>query len=267
VNALPERKTPTKEQSLAAFTNSRSSKRGLQHGGNKDSRLRPWIAPGIRKLCREFGAGKAIPHVLAGVESVLFLSRPELETGEAREKGMEGKIPALVIAVWFFVMTRLAGEETNGEEYAENRKRALRILHGLKEDEGIVEKIGEKEESWVDWEKVSKKDVDAWLVEVGSNGWIEMDWFLNIDKGSGIGGAEAEIEGERENELDIEAEERERRAKRVRRNRGTMIQDNVDYLSEAKRKEYAAWKAEILATIDNLIRDGVMDDKMDIDEI
>ena len=42
----------------------------------------------------------------------------------------------------------------------------------------------------------------------------------------------------------------------------TMFQERFDYLSEKKRKEYAAWKAGILGRIKELERDG---DAMEID--
>ena len=261
--ALPERPTPRKEKSLEGFRANRTPKKGLKYVGNRerDERLPRWLAPTVRALCRGMDAGKAVPHVLAGVESVLCLPCPEEEdeTDDGHEK-MERKIPALVAAVWFFVMTRLAGEETNGKEYLKQRKIVLDILGGVKDDVVVVEKVGDGEEGWVGWEVVRDKDIDAWLRDLPKRGWLQMDWFQNIVEGSGANGRDVDDDIDMD---ELPSNPAKDGTKIMGAGLGTMRQDRFDYLSEAKRDEYAEWRAKILSKIDELIADGVMDDAMD----
>src|SRR5205814_6254759 len=41
---------------------------------------------------------------------------------------------------------------------------------------------GEKE----GWEDVEAKDIDEWLMEISRTGWLRLDWFENIEEGSGL---------------------------------------------------------------------------------
>lgn len=199
-----------------------------------------WIAPVIRKMCRKMETPKAVPHVLAGVESILTLPSP------GGEQTMEGKIPALVAAVWFFVMQELTGKETTGKEFASKRNKILAEFKGMRDDVLIVGKVGADEEAWKGWETVGARDVKGWVQEVTSNGWLELDWFTNIDNG-GAGGHQEESEDERPRKL----------AKRE--GLGMMMQDRYDYLSQENKAEYAAWRDTMLGAIENLIKEGIMD--------
>ena len=264
VKALPQKHVPIKEKSLEGFRGTRTPKRGLKYGSNKEKENLPkWVAVVIRKMCKEFDAAKAVPHVWAGVESVLNLPCPGPDLADGKEK-MEGKMPALIAAVWFFVITRLVGKETNGKEYVKRRKQILEILLGVREDEAVAAKVGEEDGNWQGWEMVTTKDVDMWLGEIAEREWNTLDWFTNIDPGSGAGGVDEEVETNDEEE---EKEVVERASKRVRRaGLGTMMQAKFDYLSDEKRDEYAAWKQAMLAKINDLAAAGIMDENMDTAE-
>lgn len=261
---LPQKQTPVKGQSLEGFRGHRTPKRGLRYGSNKEKEKLPkWVGPAIRKICKEFDAGKAVPHVWAGVESVLYLPCPkDGEGGADMEDGpkMKGKMPALIIAVWFFVMTRLAGKETNGKEYVKRRKKILEILLGMREDEAVVAKVGEEDKDWEKWECVTAKDVDHWLSDIVVREWNALDWYTNIEEGSGVSGT---IEGEQDEATDDEEDKEaiQRASKRMRRaGLGTMMQPKFDYLSDEKRDEYAVWKVAMLEKIDGLVVEGIIDD-------
>jgi origin recognition complex subunit 6 len=261
---LPQKQAPAKEKSLEGFRSNRRPKPGLRYSGNKEKeRLPKWVAPAIRMICAEFDAAKAVPHVWAGVESVLFLPCPKF--GDAKDR-MEGKLPALVAAVFFNVMTKLTGKEISRQDYARQVKKLLDILHEIRENEVVAAKVGEEDEAWEGWEIDSKKDVDHWLSDLAVRGWIELDWSMNIEVGSGASGT---MEGERDESTDGEEDKEatKRASKRMRgAGLGTMMQAKFDYLSDEKREEYAMWKAAMLAKIDDLVAEGVMNDDMDIAE-
>jgi origin recognition complex subunit 6 len=254
------------EKGLEGFR-SRVPRRGLRFGGNKkDERLPRWVGPAIRALCAGLDAGRAVQHVIAGVESVLFLPCPGTDDvegeGEVGEERMEGKMPALIVAVLSFAIVRLTGEETDTKEYNQRVKKSLALLRDLREDEAMVAKVGEGEGDWEGWEAITKKDVGGWLKEISSQGWLRMDWWENIVDGSGASGHIEQVDDDDDIDEDRKAMEEER-ARLWRTRSGTMKQDEVDYLSETKRKQYARWKELMLVKIEGL-DGGLAVDDMDI---
>lgn len=264
---LPERQAPGLEKGLEGFRGgNRAPRHRIRYGGGdrREDRLPKWVPPAIRVLCAGLDAGKATPHVLAGVDSVLFLQCPGDEDLEgdrtmregqsAQEEGLRGKMPALIAAVLSFAIVRLTGEETDAKEYNQRVKMVIGVLRSMREDMAMVAKIGEEEEAWKGWEVITKKDVDAWLKEIASKGWLRMDWWENMVGGSGVSGQAEEVYDDEDDEED----DQEARAAEIERERlwktrsGTMIQDQYDYLSEAKRKQYARWKELMLVKIDGV---------------
>ncbi|OBT39781.1 hypothetical protein VE00_10229 [Pseudogymnoascus sp. WSF 3629] len=259
---LPSRPTPSKERSLAAFRpQNKSRKSELSHGG-RGREIAAWIRPVVRGLCAKMEARGAIAHVLAGVGSVLTLPTPKPEKGEAKEKE---KVPALVAAVYVLVHTRLTGKEVNGKEYVALRRSILAGLKALRVDEEVVGKV-EKEEpgekGWEGWTDIVGKDVDAWLMQLSSKGWVGLDWFENIESGSGIEGPETRDEPMDDAE-DEDADEGDDGEEESIMGLGTMMQERVDYLSARKREEYQIWKEGILEKIEEIERVGAGADNMD----
>ncbi|KFY18295.1 hypothetical protein V491_04811 [Pseudogymnoascus sp. VKM F-3775] len=193
----------------------------------------------------------ATAHVLAGVGSVLTLPTPKPEKGEGKEKE---KVPALVAAVYVLVHTRLTGKEVNGKEYVALRRRILAELKNLRADDEVVARV-EKEETgdagWEGWTDTVGKDVDAWLMQLSSRGWVELDWFENIDSGSGVEGPETRDE-QMDDAEDEDANEDDDGGEESIMGLGTMMQERVDYLSARKREEYQIWKDRILEKIDGI---------------
>jgi origin recognition complex subunit 6 len=240
---LPQKHTPLKETSLSSFrVKNRTPKKGLEYVGTKerDERVPKWVAPVVRKMCREMETPQAVPHVLAGVQSILTLP---CSTGEQE---MEGKVPALVAVVWFFVMQELTGEETSAKGFLQGHKKILKIFKNVKDDAVVTGKVGVGEESWKDWEKVVTKDLKGWIKEITDNGWLKLDWFTNI--GSNAAGAYEE-----------ESEEETTKPVVKREGLGTTMQDRYDYLSQENMIEFEKWKGVMLETIDDLIKQGIMD--------
>lgn len=82
--------------------------------------------------------------------------------------------PALIVAVYLLVTTRLAGIRTAPAKYDEQIALALEIL---KDVAGKDSEHGGAE----------KADVDKCMREVRDQRWTQMDWFYNITAGSGLG--------------------------------------------------------------------------------
>jgi origin recognition complex subunit 6 len=198
--------------------------------------------------------------LLAGVESVICLPCPSDPNGEGG-KGVEGKIPALIAALWFFVVVKMRGKEGQGKENIQRKKMARDVLAGAQGDEWVREKVGEEEGAWEGWEQVVDKDVNTWRMEIVEKGWREMDWFRNIVEGCGVDGdGESDDDGSNDEDDDI-IEEIENGVRRPAV--GSMIQEKYNYLSLAKRKEYAAWEGMMLAKIRKMIADGGIDTEME----
>ena len=210
----------------------------------------------MRELCERLNTGNAVPHVLAGVESVICLPRPR-EYGEGEER-VVGMWPAMVVAVWAFVVLKLRLGALAAEEIRKSREKALVILEEIREDDEILKRVGSEEEDWEGWDLVVEeyeagKYVDKWIQELVEGGWNEMDWHENIKEQSGLD----------EGEEDVEVVQRPKKRTReddMKYGLGTMRQAKVDYLSDEKREKYAEWKIMMLAKIDEMIANGVLDD-------
>jgi origin recognition complex subunit 6 len=212
----------------------------------QSEKIQPWIRKSINHLCRTLSAPAAAMQILAGVTTILTKEAPFLPNDPtASVEAKRDKIPALIIAVYFFVHTRLVNKETDGQGYVYHRKAAMEALAS--------------EESEVEKETITSIDVDTWLKDIADRGWLREDWFNNIVQGSGLGNADDapedlfdesepvgdanELDGRQGTVIDISAY-------RSQRGLGTMYQKKVDYLSDEKRKKYANWKEKILKTID-----------------
>ncbi|KAL2069672.1 hypothetical protein VTL71DRAFT_14351 [Oculimacula yallundae] len=263
--ALPQRLTPSKAQSFEHFQSQRTAKRGLVFKGRKekDERVPRWLGPVVRLLCARMETRGAVPHVLAGVESILCLPCPGGEMGKGRE--VEGRLQALVAAMWFLVVVRLRGVEGQGIESMVRKNLVREVLAGAREDEGVKEKVGSDEGAWIGWEeKVLEKDVNSWRKEIVGKGWRDLDWFKNVGEGVGVdgdGGEDRDEDGDvqmGENEEDVEFSGRRARP-------GTMIQEQYCVTRE-KREVYIEWRDMMLAHIEGLMADGYMErDDAEID--
>lgn len=238
-----------------------------------------YVMPLIRQLCAALEAPAAAPHVYAGVQSVLKAQEDAAAAASpslARRRGVqkkgvlekrveEGDVPALVVVVLMYAITRLSGKATNAREHQARRKKAVDVLVWCEACEG------KGEEELVD-------AVDGLLVEAKERGWLEMEWFGNIVEGSGL-----EINGgvaDEDEDVEMEDARAPRRSGATSANAytplkkrrvgedvgnlqasvsqgglGTMMQDKVDYLSEARRAEFLSWKAGILKRVEQIERE------------
>jgi len=259
---------PSKAKSFEGFQfqSQRTGKKGLAFKGRKekDERVPGWLGPVVRLLCREMETRGAVPHVLAGVESILTLPVPGGEKGMERE--VEGKVLALVAAVWFLVVVRLRGVEGQGVETMRRKDRVREVLAGARGDEGVRERVeagvGGGQDVWAGWDGgVLERDVNSWRKEIVGKGWRDLDWFVNVGEGVGVDGP-GDVEDELGADPDVDVVMGENGAVEEsggRRARpGTMIQDMYCVTTE-KREAFNEWKDMMLAHITELIADGYME--------
>ena len=248
---LPQRHTQTKEQTLEFRTN-RAPKKGLRYGNSKiDERLPKWVGPAIRLICKEMNTTKAVPHVYVGVESVWFLPCPDTFR---IDRAMEGKLPALVAVIWSFVVERLSEESVKPSDEVERLKELFKLIKGFRENEEMVKKVGDADESWDGWENLTATHYKAWVAEI-NNFWLDMDWFNNISMGSGVS---REVD---EDDEDGVVEEENMSSEKLLRIRKREIANNpglgrmVDLrfeISDEKTYEYEKWKQAMLKKIAEL---------------
>lgn len=193
-----------------------------------------------------------MPHLLAGVESVLCLPCPSDPKGE-NQKGMKGKIPALIAALWFFVVVKMRGKEGQGKENLARKKMVREVLLRSKEDEGVRERVGDEEGAWEGWEEVVEKDVNSWRKEIVVKEWREMDWFENIVEGCGVDGENIFGQDESEEDDDL-SDDFEGAVRRVAT--GSMIQERF-IMTPAKVKASDEWRDMMLANIERMIEDSM----------
>ncbi|THV54013.1 hypothetical protein BGAL_0036g00100 [Botrytis galanthina] len=263
---LPQRGTPSKAKSLASF---RTPKKGLRYEKRDETKIPRWVGVIGRELCAKLGMKEATPHVLAGVESLIFWEEEKTRKGEE----IMGKWPAMMMAVWSIVWGKLrTGEEVlSDEEFKEKRLETLRVLRLARGDEEVERKVGSG--GWESWdlpeededdeeERSNAKDVNGWMAEICNKGCLEMDWYQNMVRADDSD--DTEDDQKREDALD-EIQRVRVREDEMRYGLGTMRQAKVDYLTEKKRAEYKAWKRNILAKIARLQKEGKNENAMDIE--
>lgn len=173
---------------------------------------------------------------------------------------MEGKLQALVAAVWFLVVVRLRGVEGQGFETMKRKNRVREVLAGARGNEGVVERVESDEEVWLGWEEeVLERDVNSWRKEIVHKGWRELDWFTNVGDGVGVEG-DADTGEDADADADIVMGENESAVESAggRARLGTMIQEQYCVTRE-KREAFIEWKEMMLAYIEEVMADGYMD--------
>ncbi|KAH0545543.1 hypothetical protein FGG08_000374 [Glutinoglossum americanum] len=234
----------------------------------------PWVSPSISHLCTKLLAPAAIPHILDGVTTILTQPSPFLSNAKtAPPEDKKDKIPALIIAVYFFVTTRLSNRETTGSEYVRQRKAAMATMDA-------------NPRVWDSDEHFETKDVDAWLKEISDRGWLRLDWFNDVPEGAGLSLEMPEDDELPEGAVEapvpilkaghVSSGKRPSRASSTRNvsdnynnstlhiGLGTMMQDRVDYLSKEKRLDFLDWKRGIMNRIEALEQQQGTPDGMDL---
>ncbi|KAK7513558.1 origin recognition complex subunit 6-domain-containing protein [Phyllosticta citriasiana] len=176
-------------RSRAAATGATGATGAKDFGGEPPE----WIMPLIRTLCKTLDAPAAVPHVYAGLRSVLRLTssssslpssgtrgRPTREAARAKSGGgggvAEGDIAALVVALVFFVSVRMAGRATGKAEHDARRNKAAAVLMDCGYANGVDD-------------KALAKQIDDMVARAGEQKWVDetQEWWRNVGEGVGVG--------------------------------------------------------------------------------
>ena len=150
--------------------------------------LPEWTMPVIRRFCSALKAPTSVPHVFAGVSSILTL-QPSIPSASLKED----KIPALIVAVFLFVETRLLGRDLNKDDLTREKAHALQILKSvdLFKDSREIVGIG---------------DINDWVEEIEEKNWTSLDWFSNVGQERNLVATISSNEGS----MDLDGDSRER---------------------------------------------------------
>lgn len=165
-----------------------------------------------KKRARRAAGNKEISEMIAGFEDV--------------------HIPALIIVVAAYTMSRVKGPPSSGTQWEGHRNAAVQLLLKL-----VPGDERQEEEEMV-------RSVEEWLKEAqneeAQTRWMEMEWFLNLPETAGEEEAPDSLE-----EVEV-----------AKRGFGTMMTDATDWLSEGRRSEFKRWRADVMKRIAEVERDG-----------
>ncbi|KAH7080611.1 origin recognition complex, subunit 6, partial [Paraphoma chrysanthemicola] len=214
-----------------------------------------WVMPAIRSLLKNANSPRAAPNIFTGVESILPLlarmaaAAPDTPSKRSRRTGTTShavpsdvpdvRICGLIAVVFFYVLTKMRDTDVTPAEYDELRETAMKSLLELPvavdftHDELSVE-------------------VEEMLPMAQSEGWLRMEWFLNVmQDGDGD-----EMEGVEHTESNGRSGSGRNVGMRSGGSAyiglGTMMQDATDYLGERQREEYQRWKQGIMARVEEI---------------
>ncbi|KAF2094779.1 hypothetical protein NA57DRAFT_79948 [Rhizodiscina lignyota] len=271
--------TPTKRSSVAVDrygtpTPRRTTKPTTGSGLGEDGIAQH--LPLVRAICIALDHRLSIPHVVAGVRSILKAhgeskqsttpSRPGVRTRRSGADQLnetpisEDEIPALIIIVMVMAVGRLSGEDVNDAYVAEKAQAAVDSLSASNSD--VAQKFN------VDMVVLTKNVAD--LTRRAEQGWLDMEWFCNIEE-PGADSDHRHSQGDMLKTANVEDDEllpisSSRRASRTSKKRkrdeypaepflqpglGTMFCDAVDWLSEDRKSRYQIWKREIMAKLES----------------
>ncbi|KAF3040967.1 hypothetical protein E8E12_009000 [Didymella heteroderae] len=270
-SALPDSSTPREPQTprndrtsapASARTtpktplSSRKTPRTAQKIDSSAGEPPEWIMPAIRMLVKNFSYPLATPHVYTGVESTLPLmarmsaAAADTPSKRPRRTGNESKAPmatvsetktvALVVVIFLYVLSRMENQDITPEEYEIRKGKAIRTLLELPAAKNVTS------------DELSPEIEDLMNVAI-HEGWMRMEWFLNIAPVESVD----EMEGV---EMAVNGTVHPTAGKFLGLKGGssdyiglgTMLQDSTDYLGERQRQYYKAWKAKIMARLEEI---------------
>ncbi|KAH6620826.1 origin recognition complex subunit 6-domain-containing protein [Chaetomium sp. MPI-SDFR-AT-0129] len=273
------RKPAEKEKSLADLrgtttttTTTTPSKRGhntsaTSPSNNSPSALPRWILPTLRLLLTRVGPPTIGPVVASAVESIITPS-----SSLTKDPWVLDNLPATLGALYIYVWRGVtwpspsSDSSDNGEEVSVDRERyvkfrkevafwigrARREVDGDRRSKAAREEREREggaggEDKWEGWREVGVRELDAAAVRGAESGWFLMEWV------DGVGDLvererERVLEGDELGSDDGEEEEGGREGGRIRRV-DSMFREEYEYLSERKRKAYAAWEEGIFKRI------------------
>lgn len=232
---MPSRGTPTKGQSLAPFR----SMTGPSAGGVAAEKVLPrWVHPVAWFICSETAHRQYAPSVLAGMEAIVASSGRRTQDAWVNEN-----VAGLFASIYFFVVARVravqSGETVDREGYIPLRKEILALLKRARDEVIITGR--EDGNAWEGWTTVRPRDFDYAVAQVNERQWLAADWFKAL--------AEVVSSQQQGRDSDASVIDDEATTQTLVMRADTMFQDRYDYLSEARRAEYRAWKSSMLGEV------------------
>ena len=241
---MPSRGTPSRSQTLEQWktptkgdtaTPTRSSAR--RGAGPADAKLRPWVKPVIRFICAESKQEKLASSLVAGMEAITIPGGRE-----TTQEWIWENYTALFSAICYWVFARAKAATTGHpipREPAYQQRRE--ILSLLTQARKTVEVPGiDTEDLWKDWADLKPRDFTGAVTKVADSRWLG-DWWTGVD--DVVNSLDWDnVQTQDDEDTELAAPIKGRRA-------DTMFQDQFDYLSDARKADFKAWKQEMLTRI------------------
>ncbi|KAI9373010.1 origin recognition complex, subunit 6 [Aspergillus egyptiacus] len=227
-------------------------------------RMSTWSRPPISRTLP--------PHIFAGVSSILHFIDTEdnldeealdfldpIRSAKDREKDEYFKelVNALIVAVYFLALARRRQPSESSPDAAQEQSRKMDKKSFTEMRQTALVSLG-----LPSTERRHREDVDQWIALIMEQDWAHgKEWFENTPQAG-------ELDGDDEYLSDVNEEGNGQGGKRAKTagnfpsrdssrrgllpGLGTMMQDRVDWLSAERREDYAEWKADILARIEQM---------------
>ncbi|KAI0885068.1 uncharacterized protein GGS22DRAFT_162650 [Annulohypoxylon maeteangense] len=269
---VPQRGTPSKEESLAKFrspatatvrgdnTPTRSAKKppplpSKKKAGGAATTLPAWVRPTIQLICKELDEERIGRTVLAGMQTI---AAPHGK--RAKDEWVNENLTPLLAAIYFLVSSQLyvleQGKELDDPQYIRMRKAILGALGKAQENVNVVGM--DEDELWIGWADVKSRDVDNAVAKIVENGWQRDEWFAGIEQLVKTNDAEVD-----EEDGEVDGDERPFGEKLHVQRGDTMLQSKWD-MTDQKREELRKWKEEKLRQIEEI--EQSRESEMDVDD-
>lgn len=188
-------------------------------------------------VCAESKQPNLAPSIVAGMEAIV------VPGGSATKDGWVNENYAALFAAVFFWATARARAATKGQEVVRepSLSRRREIISALNQARRTVTVMAADEGlAWERWVDLKPRDFNEAVATVEKRGWLG-DWWAGVD--DVVKSADWDKAGEPSAEdADLDGPIRVRRT-------DTMFQDKYDYLSDARRAQYSAWRTGLLARL------------------
>ncbi|ETN41709.1 uncharacterized protein HMPREF1541_03645 [Cyphellophora europaea CBS 101466] len=240
----PTKKSASTKKGGSGFVGKVKSQSAVKTG--LDAEAPQFVRVAARRLCKVYDTPAMAPHVYTGSCEVLHVAGlwpPTADDGGEVKDGFEGDVLAMVVALYLMVLTKMGTGQMKTTIFNGVCEKALEMFasKGLAEKDAITE----------------------WIKRINSEGWCKgQQWFESVPEnkfvfnlnGSGAD-EEVDVDGEvldddrefgfglRRIDMDLKKEDPEGV---LLPGLGTMMQDSVDWCSEARRRQFELWKKGIL---------------------
>lgn len=148
----------------------------------------------------------------------------------------QDRILGLLAVILFYVLSRMLDQDNTPQQFLEWREKAIATL--LKTPAGQDSSEAEL-----------GAEIDALMPMAQEEGWIRMEWFLNVLPPSADEMEHASLDNGAP-AMSVSGSRSLREGGSSYIGLGTMMQDATDYLGERRREDYKRWKASIIDRVE-----------------